>query len=262
MAKFIGKVSILILLVFVVQGCAGVDSGTSRDSSRNALRVGITPDYPPLIFKTKEEVKGVEADLAFRLGKALNRQVQYVELPWDQQIPALIEGKIDIIMSGMTVTDERKARINFADPYLKSGLLTLMRAEDSPYYRSLEDIQASPLTVGVIKGTTGESFVRRNFPNAANVIALQRASDAPNLLRNNRIDLYVDDAPSVIWLASENEGTLKGFWKLLNQEYLGWGVRREDQELLTRANAILRDWKKDGTLREVLNQWLPYWEKL
>ena len=221
MPKFVGKVAILILLVFVLQGCAGVDSGTSRDSSRNVLRVGITPDYPPLIFKLKEEVKGVEVDLALRLGKALNRQVQFVELAWDQQIPALIEGKIDIIMSGMTITEVRKARINFTDPYLKSGLLTLMRVEDSPYFRSLEDIQNSPLTVGVIKGTTAESFVRRSFLNAANIIALQRASEAPYLLRNKRIDLYVDDAPSVIWLASENEGTLKGFLKLLNEDYLG-----------------------------------------
>jgi len=137
-----------------------------------------------------------------------------------------------------------------------------MRVEDSPYFRSLEDIQNSPLTVGVIKGTTAESFVRRSFLNAANIIALQRASEAPYLLRNKRIDLYVDDAPSVIWLASENEGTLKGFLKLLNEEYLGWGVSREDQELLKRLNAILRDWKKDGTLREVLNRWLPYWERL
>ncbi len=261
MVKSIEKIAILILLVLVLPGCAGLDSGTSRDSSRNVLRVGITPDYPPLIFKLKEEVKGVEVDLAFRLGKALNRQVQFVEVTWDQQIPALMENKIDIIMSGMTITEARKARINFTNPYLKSGLLTLMRAEDSPYFRTLEDISNSPLTVGVIQGTMGETFVRRNFLNAANIIALQRASDAPYLLKNMRIDLYVDDAPSVIWLASENEGTLKGFWKLLSVEYLGWGVRREDQELVTRVNAILREWKKDGTLREVLNQWVPYWER-
>lgn len=261
MVKSIEKIAILILLILVLPGCAGLDSGTSRDSSRNVLRVGITPDYPPLIFKLKEEVKGVEVDLAFRLGKALNRQVQFVEVTWDQQIPALMENKIDIIMSGMTITEARKARINFTNPYLKSGLLTLMRAEDSPYFRTLEDISNSPLTVGVIQGTIGETFVRRNFLNAANIIALQRASDAPYLLKNMRIDLYVDDAPSVIWLASENEGTLKGFWKLLSVEYLGWGVRREDQELVTRVNAILREWKKDGTLREVLNQWVPYWER-
>lgn len=261
MVKSIEKIAILILLILVLPGCAGLDSGTSRDSSRNVLRVGITPDYPPLIFKLKEEVKGVEVDLAFRLGKALNRQVQFVEVTWDQQIPALMENKIDIIMSGMTITEARKARINFTNPYLKSGLLTLMRAEDSPYFRTLEDISNSPLTVGVIQGTMGETFVRRNFLNAANIIALQRASDAPYLLKNMRIDLYVDDAPSVIWLASENEGTLKGFWKLLSVEYLGWGVRREDQELVTRVNAILREWKKDGTLREVLNQWVPYWER-
>ena len=58
---------------------------------------------------------------------------------------------------------------------------------------------------------------------------------------------------------SENE-TLKGFWEPLNEEYLGWGVHRDDSKLLTQVNFILRNWKKNGTLKEVLSKWLPYWK--
>ncbi len=260
MVKSIHRTTLLILIALVFSGCAL--SPAPKNLNDNALRVGITPDYPPMIFKLNNEIKGAEADLAIRLGKALERPVRFVELSWEEQIPALMQGRIDIIMSGMTITDARKARIDFTDPYLKSGLVCLMRVEDTSNFNSLTSIQGSFSTVGVIQGTTGEAYVRRNFSNAANIIAFQKASDAPFLLKNRRIDLFVDDAPSVVWLASENEGMLKGFWEPLNEEHFGWGVRRDDPQLLMKVNLILKNWKKDGTLREVLTRWLPYWKHL
>ena len=115
--------------------------------------------------------------------------------------------------------------------------------------------------MGVISGTTGEAYVRKNFLNAANIISVQRASDAPNLLTNMRIDLFVNDIPSIVWLVSENEGTLKGFWEPLTVEYLGWGIRGNDKGFLAEVNATLNRWKQDGTLGEILTRWLPYWKK-
>jgi ABC-type amino acid transport substrate-binding protein len=260
MVQSIGKTVILALLALVFSGCATVQA--PQDPGTNLLRVGITPDYPPMIFKANEEIKGAEADFALRLGQVLHRQVRFVELAWDKQIPALIEGTIDIIMSGMTVTEARRARINFTDPYLKSGLVTLMRAEDAPKFLSLRDIQEGFITVGVVAGTTGEAYVRKNFLNAANIISLQKASDAPYLLKNMRIDLFVNDAPSIVWLVSENEGTLKGFWEPLTVDYLGWGVRGDDKGFLMEVNTTLNRWKQDGTLREILTRWLPYWKNV
>jgi ABC-type amino acid transport substrate-binding protein len=261
MAKSISKVVVLMLFASVFIGCATtLDSQGRKSSNANILRVGVTPNYPPMIFKLKGEIKGVEADLAFRLGKALDRQVQFIELGWDKQIQALIEKKIDIIMSGMTITEAREARINFTAPYLRSGLAALMRAEDASKFDDVESPQESFSTVGVIQGTTGEVFVRDHFLKAANIISFQKASEAPYLLKNRRIDLFIHDAPSIAWLVSENEGAVKGLWKPLNSEYLGWGVRREDQELLIKVNSVLNTWKKDGTLKGVLTEWLPYWK--
>jgi polar amino acid transport system substrate-binding protein len=213
-----------------------------------------------MIFKKNGEVRGAEADLAIRLAKTLGRQAQFIELGWEQLIPALIEGKIDIIMSGMSITDARKARVPFAEPYLKIGLVTLMRAEDAPRFNSLTSIRESFSNIGVVKGTTSETFVRRNFLNAANIISFQKASEAPILLVTMRIDLFVHDAPSIVWLVGEKEGVLKGFWEPLDQEYLGWALKPGDQDLILKVNAILGGWKKDGTLKEILTRWLPYWK--
>jgi len=260
MRKCSMKRRLLILMALALFGCATTQPPTGGD--RNALYVGVTPDYPPIIFKQGEQISGVEADLALRLGESLGRPVRFVEVRWDQQIPALIDGKTDIIMSGMTITDARKARVNFTDPYIKSGLVTMMRAEEGDRFNSLQDIQQSWTTVGVVAGTTGEAFVRKNFLNALQVIAFPKAADAVYLLKNMRIDLMVHDAPSLVWLVSQNEGILKGFWQPLNVEFLGWGIRSDNQQLLTQVNTLLRKWKADGTLREIILKWLPYWKNL
>lgn len=262
MAKSIEKIVLLILLAFILNGCATTqETSAIKGSYGNPLRIGVTPDYPPIIFKLKDEIKGAEADFALLLARALGRDARFVELDWDRQISALMEGKIDVIMSGMTITEARKARIEFTAPYLKSSLAVLMHAENASKFDSLKAIQESFSTVGVIKDTTGEAYVRRNFPNVASIISIPKASDVPYLLKNRRIDLFVHDAPSIVWLVSENEGTLKGFWEPLNEEYLGWGVRRDDQELLMKVNSVLASWKKDGTLKAILTRWLPYWKK-
>ena len=248
-----------VLLAFFLGACGTLHMESKpKELPPAPLRVGVYPYYPPMIFKEKNEVRGVEGDLGVRLAKALGREADFFELSWDRLIPALMEKKIDIVMSGMTITEARKARVNFTDPYIKIGQVALMRAEDASQYDSLASIRESFATIGVVKGTTGEAFVRKNFPKAANIISFQKANEASNLLIHRRIDLFVHDAPSIAWLVSENEGVLKGFWEPFNEEYLGWAVNREDQDLLMKANSILSDWRKDGTLKKVLTQWLPY----
>ncbi len=259
MAKSSHKIFFFVLLALFLSAC-----GTLRTESKPKeippvpLRVGVYPYYPPMIFKENNQVKGVEADLGVQLAKALGRQAEFFEIIRDRLIPTLMEKKIDIVMSGMTITEARKARVNFTDPYIKIGQAALMRSEDASRFDSLTSIRESLATIGVLKGTTGEVFVRKNFTKAANIITLQRANEAPNLLIQKRIDLFVHDSPSIVWLVSENEGVLKGYWEPFTEEYLGWALNREDQDLLVQINSILGTWRKDGTLKGVLTHWLPY----
>ena len=223
----------------------------------NALRVGVTSSYPPIVFRQAGQITGVEADLARLLGARLGRPAHFVEVAWDQQVEALLARRTDIIMSGMSVTEARAVRIAFTDPYLEGGLMAAVRTEDAPRYASRDALLQTSATVGVIERTTGDVFVQQNFPNARRV-ALTVASDGALALRRRTIDVFVHDGPAIAWLVAANEADLAGRWEPLNRESLAWGVRRDDTQLLAQINEILGAWKTDGTLNDVLVRWLPY----
>jgi polar amino acid transport system substrate-binding protein len=259
------RIALLVLIVVVLSSCKTTKDAASVEAPVNPLLVGVTPNYPPLIFKRGGavvgkrggEIVGIDADLARLLAGELGRSVKFVQLDWDAQIPALLSGKTDIIMSGMTVTRARKIRINFSDHYLKSGLVAMMRLEDARKYNSIESIKQGFIDIGVVRGTTSDVFVRQNFPDARRIVTLQKAGDAPPPLKNRTMDIFIHDAPSIMWHVSENEADLAGLWEPLHEESLAWGVRRDEEELLMQVNTILNKWRKDGTLNKVLLRWLP-----
>ena len=178
------------------------------------------------------------------------------------EIPALLDGKIDIIMSGMSVTKAREVRIVFTDPYLRSGLIAAFRAEDAKKYTTIDSILDSFDAVGAIQGTTGEVFVQKTFTVQKKFFPKSEYG-VPELKRRT-IDIFVNDAPSIIWIVSENEADIAALWEPLTEDYLAWGVRKENQELLLDINSILKQWKLDGTLNAVLRKWLPegYFKKI
>jgi ABC-type amino acid transport substrate-binding protein len=253
----------LVLLLVTVTAWAGCTQDYYRtgpphaEVPANALRVGVTPTYPPIVFRQGGQIAGVEADLARLLGARLGRPVYFAEVAWDQQIDALLARRTDIIMSGMSVTEARAVRIAFTDPYLEGGLMAAVRTEDGRRYGSNEALLETPATVGVVERTTGDVFVQQSFPNARRV-AFSRADDAALALRRRAIDVFVHDGPSIAWVVSANEADPAGLWRPLNRENLAWGVRRDEPALLAQINEALAAWKRDGTLNGVLVRWLPY----
>jgi polar amino acid transport system substrate-binding protein len=245
--------------VFIFANCVNAEAATVEPEPQPVppLLIGVTADYPPMIFKQSGNIVGVEADLARLLAAELGRPVKFIELRWADQISALMAGQTDIIMSGMSVTQARRMRIEFSDPYLKSGLVAMMHIENTRQYNSIETIKGIILNIGMVKGTTSELFVRKEFPNAAGVITFNKSGDAPFSLKTRAIDLFVHDAPSIMWLVSENEADFTALWEPLNDETIAWGVRRNDRELLMKVNTILARWKQDGTLKQILLRWLP-----
>jgi ABC-type amino acid transport substrate-binding protein len=250
----------IVLVLLSVVATAGY--AASETDPPRPIRVGVTANYPPMIFKQNNQIVGLEADFARMLGARFNRPVQFVEVAWEEQIPALLSGKTDMIMSAMSITDVRRIRIDFTEPYLRSGLSVAMRLGDAAKYPSLKAMQEPALAVGVIKGTTGEVYTKQNFRRASRLVPLTQAADAPDDLKGRRIDIFIYDAPSIAWLVSENEADLTMLRQLINEEYLAWGIRRTDQEFGAALNAAVGEWRGDGTLERVILKWLPYWRSL
>jgi polar amino acid transport system substrate-binding protein len=251
------------LLLAVAAGWAGCadpyyrPDAASVEIPPNAIRIGVTSTYPPIVFRRGGQIVGVEADLARLLGARLGRPVHFIEVPWDQQVDALLGGRTDIIMSGMSVTEARSLRVAFAEPYLEAGLVAAVRSEDARRYGSADAVLRATATVGVIERTTGDVFVQQSFPNARRV-PLTQASDGALALRNRTIDLFVHDGPAIAWLVSANEADIAGIWHALNKEHLAWALRRDDPQLLAQVNESLAAWRRDGTLGGVITRWLPH----
>jgi ABC-type amino acid transport substrate-binding protein len=244
----------LALLVLAACGTpARTPTGSPTQMGGDALRVGVSPRMPPLIFKQGGEYVGLEADFARSLGAEMSRPVKFVEMAWEDLIPGLMAGKIDLIMSGMSMTPERQMRIDFSGPYLHSGQMALCRAEN------VATVQVSllwgKLRVGFQKGTTGEYFVQRNLTQASKT-GFATPADGARALVKKKIDVFVDDAPVSWWLASEHEAAgLVVLNSLLTDEYLAWGLRKGDAALAAAANRFIEDAKKDGRLKAMVVKW-------
>ncbi len=224
--------------------------------SKSILRVGVTANYPPLVSKVDGELAGIEIDLAEDVGRELGKRMQFVDLPWEQLIPALVNGEIDVIMSGMSITAGRKQKISFTESYLHIGQMAITRIKDIQKLGSVSALLNAPITVGFESGTTGETFVKTNMANAKpQAVASIDAGVAA--LRSREIDAFIHDAPTAWRIGSDPAyQDLIGLYWPLTDENLGWGVRISDEALRTALNEQLAAMKKDGRLSRTTRKWI------
>jgi ABC-type amino acid transport substrate-binding protein len=223
------------------------------------LRVGVTPNFPPLIYKEANKLTGVEVDFANALGEELHRTVKLVELDWEDQIPALAEGRIDIIMSSMSVTQTRQIRVAFAKPYLNVGQTALVRREDASKYMLGFPIRPEG-TIGVLKATTGDHLIQQEFSGSKRK-TFTSSKDAAKALAKKKIDLFVCDSPVTWWLSGMNESDgLVVVPIYLTQEQLAWAVRKSDAQLLESVNRSLEKMQNDGRALAIIKRWIPLYK--
>jgi len=251
---------VLVAVIFAVGVGGMVGSCLAAEASAvpDPLRVGITPEYPPLVFRQPEGTNGLEIDFAKALGQQLGRPVEFVVLRWDEEIPALLDRRIDIIMSGLSITPARRLRIAFSTPYLQNQLRAIFPRKNAARYQTVEQVTQSKERIGVIAGTTGELFVKRSCPEAEIVPLTMRRDIGFYLIKGNRMDLFIDDTFALADILSRNEADLAYLQTPLSQEELAWGIRPGDADLLDQVNKVLERWKSNGTLERTINRWIPY----
>ena len=259
-----------IILLMLIAGCAqpSKPSPDSKPADDTVLRVGVSTNSPPFVFKQSGEIVGLDAELAHEFSSYIGKKLRFVELKWVDQIPALLDKRTDIIMSGMTITKMREMRISFSSPYYQTGQMAMVRRENknrfpTGYYGILG--QSPAMHFGVVKGTTGEIFVRKYFESAKKITAYQTGEEAMNALLTpflvNRIDAFVHDGPILLMLLSQQPSAeLAIVPSLLTEEDLAWGIRKTDPELLDAANRFIDSLRKNGKLEKMTRRWIPYAE--
>jgi ABC-type amino acid transport substrate-binding protein len=269
---FLYRVLALSLIAFSLSGCvlymAHEVSGPSPAPKpepptpsgtllKPQLRIGISPDYVPLAYKDPTfGLSGVEVDFANQLGKGLGKTIVFVETPFPDLIQALLEERIDIVMSGMSITSERAKLVSFTDPYARIGQMALVRAKDRSAFPDVQSFSKLTSSIGFVQMTTGEMAAKAFFPRAT-LAPQPTIDDGIAALRKAEIQVFIHDAPTVWRIAGNpNEKELEGLYWPLTKEPLAWAVRKDDEPLRFALNRELKQWELNGSLKQILSRWV------
>jgi ABC-type amino acid transport substrate-binding protein len=243
--------------------CAPGSPAPQDPNAPPPLRVGVSGDNAPLIFEAgRREFFGVEADFARMLGEELGREVRFVPMRFDRLITALQTGDIDIIMSGMTVTAQRRSLVEFTTPYMVSGQALLVRNARASLFQDPRLLFISPFRIGVQQGAIGEAVALRAHVGST-VVPFPTPDRAASALLASRVDVVLHDAP-VLWHITARNPTadFRVIPRLVTSENLAWAVRRGDSGLLRQANAAIAKWRNNGTLDRTLRKHMPHYQML
>jgi polar amino acid transport system substrate-binding protein len=232
--------------LLVTSVCLGTTGCQNKNSPavKDTLTVGMEMSYPPFeMTDEKGSPKGVSVDLANELGKALGKKIVIQNTAFDGLIPALKTGKIDIIISSMTITDERKQSIDFSDPYLTTGLCLLV-GNKSPV-KSIDDLDKPGITVAVKKGTTGHTFATQNLKNAR-LLVLDKETAAVLEVVQGKADAFIYDQMSTYQNWKKNQANTRALLNPFQQEKWGIALRKDDDQLKTRINQFLKSFREQG----------------
>jgi len=224
---------------------------------RGELRVGFESGYMPFEMTDKKgDFVGFDIDMAKEMAKAMGVKFVPLNTAWDGIIPALTTNKFDIIMSGMTITQERNLKINFADPYIIVGQTILLAKKHEDTVKSYKDLNDPKFIVTSKLGTTGEQAVKRLMPRA-NYKSFETEPEAALEVVNGKADAFVYDLPyCVVFNAQQGKGKLVFLDQPFTFEPLAWAINKGDPDFLNWLNNFLRQVKNDGRYDRIYNKWI------
>jgi polar amino acid transport system substrate-binding protein len=219
----------------------GLMSGARAEDAPKPLIIGMELNYPPFEMTDQSgNPTGVGVDMAHALCDFLHRPIQIENMPFEGLIPALKTGRIDLIISSMTATDERRKSIDFSDPYLSTGLSILVK-KNSPI-QSIADVD-KPGTIVVLKtGTTSAIYARDHFKNAT-VLPLEQDTACALEVVQGKADAFIYDQMSIYQFAQKHPDTTRGLLEPFQHESWAIGIRKGNEDLEKQVNAFLADFK-------------------
>jgi polar amino acid transport system substrate-binding protein len=244
--------------VIVLCFAAVASAGPTIDGimKKKVLVIGTSASYPPLSFKTKTgKVQGLDIDLAQAMASAMGVKLRIEVIPFDELIPALEKGKIDMILSCMTITPDRNLRVAYVGPYFLSGQSILTTKDIALNINGPADVNDPKFSIAVPRGTTTERIAKKLLPNAKLVIT-KSTDEALDLLKSKSVKAMMSDYPYVLVEAFRYKD--KGF--VANQPFsaepIGIGVRQDDALLINWIGNFLNMLKGDGILNLLTQRWV------
>ena len=220
------------------------------------IKVGLTGTQPPFSVEAKDgTVIGYEVDLAIQLAKSLSVEVDFVRMPFSDLLNALEKGKVDIIMSGMTITVQRNLRVAFKGPYMVSGKSILTKSSVLKTVTSASELNNDWVKLATLKGSTSEDFAKANIPQAK-IILIDNYDEGVQMVREGKIDALLADFSICAYsiLKYPNEGLLT-LNTPLTIEPIGIALPPNDPLLMNLVENFFKVMQLNGGLEKLQEKW-------
>ncbi|HDG6048608.1 ABC transporter permease subunit [Staphylococcus aureus] len=226
------------------------DQAWEKIKERGELRVGLSADYAPMEFEHivngKTEYAGVDIDLAKKIAKDNNLKLKIVNMSFDSLLGALKTGKIDIIISGMTSTPERKKQVDFSDSYMMTKNIMLVKKDKVNEYKDIKDFNNKK--VGVQKGTEQEKIAQTEIENAS-ITSLSRLPDVILALKSGKVEGAVVEKPVAEAYLKQNPKLGISNVKFNEEEKdTVIAVPKDSPKLLSQINKTIKEVKDKGLI--------------
>lgn len=248
--------SFLLLSVFAITallaGCGNSQPKEAAKDKAKVLRVGCNADFAPFEFQeTDGKYAGFDMDLIRAIGKEMGYEVEIQNINFDGLIPAVDAGNIDVIISGMTITEERAKKVQFSKPYYQSGL-TIVVQNDNTAIKSFKDLEGK--TVAVQIGTTGAKEAKKI--KDVKVKEFNSSADTFTELNNGGVDAVVNDRPvNDYFIAKNGKGKVKALSEILTAEDYGIAMSKNNKETAQKLDAALEKLKSNGEYDKIYEKW-------
>ena len=273
------KISLLALLwllavSFLFSACA-IDGGKSGSATNTApalqsimekgeIVVGTAGDMPPLNMTVKSgKVVGLEPELAEYIADAMGVKLKLKTMPFSELLPALEAGRVDIIISGMTITPKRNLKVAFVGPYFLSGKCVLTKDKALAEADEASDINRPEIKLAALKGSTSELFVEELIPKAQ-LVPAKNYDQAVDMVLDNKVNALIGDYPiCVVSLLRYPDRGLTSVVSLLTQEPLGIALPGNDPLFVNWMNNFLQNLQSNGILDDLKEYWFDsgHWLK-
>ena len=247
-----------LLVTFGLPPLAAQDSPVlDRVVRERELRVATSGNQPPYNAVSKEgQLIGLDVDLVRLLADAMNVNLTLMSMPFPDLLPALAEGKVDMVVSGLSITPERAQSVSFVGPYVLSGKSVLTDSATLTRMKEPRDLDKPELTLVALANSTSQGYIERVAPRAK-LVTTSDYDAAVALILNEEADALIADMPICILTVLRNPDKDLGTpSQPLNVEPIGIALPGNDQKFHDLIETYVDAFEKTGLLDELRKHWL------
>jgi polar amino acid transport system substrate-binding protein len=255
--------SILALIFF--SGCAQMQQGSSGTSAspvldriqhRGELIVGTMGNMPPLNMTAKDgEIFGLEPDLARMMAEAMDVKIKFVTKPFNELLPALETGEVDMVLSGMTITPKRNLKVAFVGPYFVSGKAFLTKIKTIAYADQAKDANNPNTKIVALKDSTSQAFAEK-YLDKTTLYTTGTYDEAVNMVLQDKVQAMIADYPiCVVSVFRYPNAGLLSVVTQLTYEPIGIAIPANDPLLMNWTYNTLNNIEGSGKLDDLKLKW-------